>query len=87
MPTALAEILSLILLAYAGIGVVFGLVFVFVGLTRVDPVAQGASIGLRLLLWPGSAALWPLLLLRWLRGAYAPEERTPHKLGAREGSR
>lgn len=83
MPLPLAEGLATALLVYAGIGVVFGLAFVTVGLAKVDPVARGASFGLRLLLLPGSAALWPLLALRWWKGGGAPEECSPHRAAAR----
>ena len=67
---------------YGGVGVVFGAAFVSFGLGRVDPAARAAPLGLRLLLWPGSAALWPLLLVRWLRGSEPPTERTAHRENA-----
>ena len=82
-----AQALVLVVLAYAGIGLVFAVLFLALGLARVDPVARGASFGLRLLLLPGCAALWPLLALRWARGRQAPIERTPHKLRAETGER
>ncbi|HBY62213.1 MAG TPA: hypothetical protein DEH78_20525 [Solibacterales bacterium] len=54
-------------LAYAIAGVLFGVAFVARGAEKIDPAARGASLGFRLLILPGSAALWPLLLVRWLR--------------------
>ena len=51
---------------YAVIGVLFSFFFVTRGVSRVDPAAAGAPIGFRLLIFPGSVALWPLLLRRWL---------------------
>lgn len=51
--------------AYAGTGAVFACLFVWRGVARIDSVARDATIGFRLLIIPGAAALWPLLLLRW----------------------
>lgn len=52
---------------YAAVGLAFAAVFVAIGIGRVDPVAQHAPLGFRLLVLPGCAALWPLLLRRWVR--------------------
>jgi len=58
-----------LLLAYAGLGIAFAILFATVGVQRVDPVAKGAGVGFRLLILPGAAALWPVLLVRWARGS------------------
>lgn len=63
-----AELLVSILGAYALAGVLFAAVFVAVGIQHVDPAAEHAPLGFRLIVLPGVAALWPLLLSRWLRG-------------------
>jgi len=55
--------------AYAAIGVVFAVLFVTRGVGRVDPAARGSSWAFRLLVLPGVAALWPLMLLKWVRSA------------------
>ena len=55
------------LMAYAVVGVVFALAFVARGVSRVDHRAAGVGIWFRLLIFPGAAALWPLLLTRWMR--------------------
>jgi hypothetical protein len=65
----MAEILVGALAVYALVGVIFAAAFVAAGITRVDPVAQHAPLGFRLIVMPGVAALWPLLLRRWLRSA------------------
>lgn len=54
---------------YASIGIVFALAFVAFGVTRVQPAP--VSLGARILLVPGAAALWPYVLRRWIaaRGA------------------
>ena len=49
---------------YATIGAVTALAFVSFGVTRVQPAP--VSLGARILILPGAAALWPYVLLRWL---------------------
>jgi hypothetical protein len=53
------------LAAYAVIGVVAALAFVAFGITRVQPAA--VSLGARILILPGAAALWPYVLARWIK--------------------
>jgi hypothetical protein len=66
--------------AYAIVGVLFAILFVLRGVQRVDHQARGASIGFRLLILPGAAAFWPLLLMRWLRATgEPPKEGNPHR--------
>ena len=48
-------------------GLLFGLVFIIAGVQRTDHAASGAGIGFRLIIFPGVAVLWPLLLSRWIR--------------------
>jgi len=68
------------LLVYAALGAVFGLTFVTAGVQRIDPNAKGSGLIFRLLILPGAAAFWPLLLRRWVRGDRdVPEERNPHR--------
>lgn len=64
---------------YLAIGAVFALGFVTLGVSRIDHAAKGAPVGFRLLIFPGATALWPWLLLRWIRRAEAghwPREAT-----------
>ena len=67
---------------YVTLGTIFGVIFVLRGAGRVDPSAIGAPWGFRLLILPGSIALWPLLLRRWVVGGGVPVERTAHRLAA-----
>jgi hypothetical protein len=53
------------MLLYALIGAVIGVAFVTVGVTRVQPASL--TLGARILILPGAAALWPYVLVRWLR--------------------
>jgi hypothetical protein len=62
-----AAILVDVLTAYAAAGAVFAAVFVTWGIQRVDPAAEHTPLGFRLIVVPGVAALWPLLLMRWVR--------------------
>ena len=64
-----AELLVAILQWYAAAGAVFAALFVTFGIHRVDPVAERAPLGFRLIVLPGAAALWPLLLVRWRRAS------------------
>jgi hypothetical protein len=71
------------LTAYVVVGLLFAPAFVIKGVQRIDPHAQGAPLGFRLLILPGSVAFWPLLLARWAGGATSPPvERSPHRLEA-----
>jgi hypothetical protein len=83
---AVAEAFALGLALYATLGAVFAIVFLIGGIQRVDSQARGAGIGFRLIILPGVAALWPLLLQRWLRGPFEPpEESNPHRKAALTG--
>jgi hypothetical protein len=57
---------------YAALGVVIGLAFVLTGVTRVLEHRAPVSAGARVLLFPASAALWPLILRRWLKARAHP---------------
>jgi len=57
---------------YAGLGLIFAVPFVWVGVQYLDSEARGAGAGFRLLILPGVAAFWPMFLHRW--------EKNPHRL-------
>ena len=61
-----AEWLVNVLTAYGALGALFAVAFVTKGISRVDPAAMGSGAGFRLIVFPGTAALWPLLLLLWI---------------------
>ncbi|HEX5778026.1 MAG TPA: hypothetical protein VFY21_04235 [Xanthobacteraceae bacterium] len=50
---------------YAAIGILVGLAFVASGVTRILEHPAPVSPGARVLLFPASAAFWPLILRRW----------------------
>lgn len=70
------------LVVYLALGLAFAVPFVLLGVQRIDPAAREGTLGFRLLVLPGCAALWPLLLARLVRRAPPPEERTPHRRAA-----
>ncbi|MEP7363610.1 MAG: hypothetical protein ABI972_10175 [Acidobacteriota bacterium] len=53
---------------YAGAGLLFAIPFLAWGLPRMDGAARGSSVAFRVLILPGTVALWPVLLRRWKRG-------------------
>ena len=65
-------------------GLVFAIPFVLAGVGKIDPHAKHGSWGFRLLIIPGTMALWPLLARRWLKGVNEPpEENNAHRRAAR----
>lgn len=88
MSITLATWLVYLITAYAAIGFLFAVPFVLRGAAAIDPAARQGSWGFRLLILPGSAAFWPLLAWRWLRGVHEPpEENNPHREAARRSHR
>ncbi len=68
MPTpVLATWLVRLAGAYLAIGLCFALPFAARWVNRIDAVAAHGTTGFRLLVVPGAALLWPLLLARVLR--------------------
>ena len=52
---------------YAAVGLAVAGAFVVFGVTRVLPEPVAVTVGARALIFPGAAALWPYVLIRWLR--------------------
>ncbi len=52
---------------YLGLGLVFAVAFIVRGAGSIDEVARASPWHVRMLWMPGAAALWPLLLVTWLR--------------------
>ncbi len=69
-----AEMIVSALALYFAAGLIFAVIFVTIGIGRVDPNAKGAKLSVRLLLIPGSVALWPVLLYHWIRGGIPARE-------------
>lgn len=71
-----AGVILLLVAAYLVVGVPFAIAFAARGAAAIDAVAEHAGWGFRLLILPGAAALWPLLLIKWIAAARTPERRT-----------
>ena len=56
----------ILFLAYCLIGLIVGVAFVVKGVKKVDPVSANSGLAFRLLILPGSIALWPVLLRKWI---------------------
>jgi hypothetical protein len=76
----IASGLVMVVGVYLAIGVLFAIAFVVRGCQRIDPAAEDGTIGFRILILPGAAALWPLLLSRWIKGVREPSaEHNAHR--------
>jgi hypothetical protein len=74
------QIIVFLLELYCTLGIVFALLFVSVGITRIDANAKGSGVVFRLLMMPGAMTLWPLLARRWWCGEFAPPlENNAHR--------
>jgi hypothetical protein len=56
-----------ILFVYLACGLAVGVPFVLRGVDCVDASARRASLGFRLLILPGTVALWPVMLTKWIK--------------------
>lgn len=74
MAVQIAYVLVGLLTGYAALGLGFAILFVAIGLPRVDHAATQAPWSFRLLILPGVAALWPVMLRRWVG---APSKERP----------
>ena len=57
---------------YAIVGLCTAAAFVTFGVTRVLGAPTSMTAGARILIFPGAAALWPYVLLRWLKSGRQP---------------
>lgn len=65
--------------AYALFGALVGGAFVIAGVSVVDPAAagRGAPWSFRLMILPGAAVLWPIVLVKWVRAARPHRQEHP----------
>ena len=83
----IAAIFLITLGIYLACGLVFAIPFALIGVKRIDPHATHGSWGFRLLIMPGTMALWPLLLRRWMSGVHEPpEECNTHRRAAKSST-
>lgn len=64
-----AQVLLWVIAGYLAAGIVFGAAFVLRGAAAIDHAAHGSGIGFKIVILPASVALWPVLLMKWMRAA------------------
>jgi hypothetical protein len=67
MTLAAAQLLVNVLAGYAGAGAVFGALFLWMWVRRLDPAAAHVTWGFRVLVFPGVVLFWPLFVARLFR--------------------
>lgn len=72
MTESWAQYLVWTLGAYLAAGVVFGCISLVQGLVRLDGAARAMPWSARALVLPGMVALWPVMLVKWLRRSQPP---------------
>ena len=70
------QIILWLFAAYLGAGLAVGVPFVVRGISRVDHSAHDAPWSFRLIILPGTVALWPLVLHTW-RTASGHDRKAP----------
>jgi hypothetical protein len=60
----IAELLVTAVGVYLALGLIFAMWFVSAGVARLDTAAKGSGVPFRMLIVPGTVALWPVLLFR-----------------------
>jgi hypothetical protein len=68
----MAELIVYATFAYLALGAVFATAFAARGANAIDSSAAGAPWGFRLLIIPGAAALWPIMLRKWIAARRRP---------------
>jgi hypothetical protein len=69
----------LALALYAAAGFAVAVAFLAIGVTRVLPEPARVTLGARIMLFPGTAALWPYVLIRWLKSSMTRSHRSAHR--------
>ncbi len=72
MSVETAEVIAGMLAGYLVLGLAFAVAFVARGVAAIDPDARGMPWSARLLIVPGAAVLWPLMLWKWFRQKSPP---------------
>jgi hypothetical protein len=67
MTLATAQLLVNVIGAYAAAGAVFAVLFLWRWVGRLDPAAAHATLGFRVLVFPGVVMFWPLFASRLVR--------------------
>jgi hypothetical protein len=65
----IVNILLVVVGIYLVLGFVFAIPFVIKGAQKIDPSANGGSIGFRIIIIPGTMVFWPFLLKKWIKAS------------------
>ena len=68
MPVEWAQSVVSAVGVYLAVGAGFAFVFLAFGLRRLDPIAAAGPLRFKLLIAPGIAALWPVMIMLWAKG-------------------
>lgn len=68
MTVAWAEAVVDAVALYLATGALFAVVFLAIGLRRLDPIAAAGPLRFKLLIAPGVIAIWPVLVALWAAG-------------------
>lgn len=80
------SIMVMIAGVYLAVGLLFAFYCAFFAVGKIDPAAKNGTWGFRLLIIPGMTVLWPLLLMRLLKGVHTPPiEQNAHRKRAGGG--
>lgn len=78
--TSLPEIIFIIATTYVGVGFLFSILFVILGVHLIDPGVKGATPGFRIVIIPGLIIFWPLFALKWKAKSQPPVEKSKHRV-------
>lgn len=67
MRCVVIDLMLILIAGYVGLGLVAGVVLALVGINTIDPAAAGSPWYFRLVVLPGLAGLWPVMLVKWAR--------------------
>ncbi len=59
------KIMLMVGLVYLLAGILFAVFFLVKGIEKTDSASHGSGWGFRLIIFPGTVALWPVLLIKW----------------------
>ena len=62
----IVTILLLIVAVYLITGLLFAIIFIIKGVTKIDESANGSGWGFRVVIIPGTIVFWPVLLKKWI---------------------
>ncbi len=71
----IASSILLVVAGYFAIGVVCAALFIVRGISQIDPAAHAATWSFRILIMPGAAAMWPLVMTHWFHATRGRQRR------------